>query len=402
MTPLEDLLRRIDLDEPLLTGDDRRAIPAEDWDRVVALGLLREAAAAEFVRCDDCYDRHEEDVQWIAEGGALRPFVECPDVGLVPVDPERLRQWRIDLARFAALLAAALACAGRVEELVPGRLWLLGHLGVAERPREVFLGRGLARRDGATVVAGCTRLRSAIAPAVLVAGDVPDLRIWNGREPPVLAVPSFVAMEGDALVADRAYVGAALGETDAIDLAPASDACVLRDQGETWLVVFEGVARSVRDSKGMDYLAHLMRNPHRQIHSLALRDLVAGETPRAAGSAGEILDRQALREIKERLDANRAELDEARRDQDEGRVEHLEEEAEALRREVARATGLDGRLREAASHRKRARQAVSNAIHRAVREIARRHPTCAEHLGRSLRFGETLSYEPDRPLVWAA
>ncbi len=150
----------------------------------------------------------------------------------------------------------------------------------------------------------------------------------------------------------------------------------------------------------MRYIAELLRTPRVEVHSARLRDLVAREEPRALGSAGEVLDVDALRQIKERLDAAREEENEARERHDFARVERLQEEAEFLRAEVARATGLGGRRRRAADDHERARQAVAQAIRRAIGAITREHEPLGRHLAQSIRTGTTLVYDPAPARVW--
>jgi len=234
--PLDELLRRVDLARPFFSGDQRLAIPGDAWRTLDGAGLVREAAAATWIDCDDCPEPHSEDVSWIAEepGGPERPYVPCPELGWVRIDPDRLRQSAVDVARLARLLAEALACAGRVEELVPGRLWLLGRTVVAGRPREVFLGRRLGTADGGAVVGGCLRLQSAVSPVVLVAGDPPPAETWRGDPPPVLSIASFVTLTDGALVADRAFLAAAVGGAQRTGPAAPEAASFPTPEGATW------------------------------------------------------------------------------------------------------------------------------------------------------------------------
>ena len=404
LSPLEQVLLRVDLHRPFVTTDHVRRMPAGTWTTILGSGLVRETESAGAVECD-CDDGHEADVWYAlaAPGRTARPYLRCPELGVVWVETERLRQWAVDLTSLANRLAAALSCAGRVEELVSGRLWLLGRATLGGRPREVFLGRRLADHDGAAVVRGCRRFLGGVAPVVLVAGVIPETATWRPDPPPVLALAGVVAIEGDRVVADREYVESAVAAAEpTASSVPGSDpdACVFRDLGKSWLVEFEGLARSVEDSLGMRYLAELLRTPGVEVHSVRLRDVVAREEPRALVSAGEVLDTEALRQIKERLDTNREEEDEARERQDFAKVERLQEEAEFLRTEVTRATGLAGRSRRASDDHERARQAVGQAVRRALAAITREHEPLGRHLALSVRMGVTLAYDPAPVRAW--
>ena len=75
---------------------------------------------------------------------------------------------------------------------------------------------------------------------------------------------------------------------------------LLRKEGDYWTISYEGRAFRLKDTKGLRYLAELLRNPGREFHVL---DLVAadhepGETPSTAvsfdlGDAGQLLDAPA-------------------------------------------------------------------------------------------------------------
>lgn len=182
---------------------------------------------------------------------------------------------------------------------------------------------------------------------------------------------------------------------------PPDDRPVFQDQGATWRVVYNGVTMSVRNSKGMTYIWHLLRNPETDIHAAKLRSLGVGEDNAIPlGSAGKILDDQALRQCREQVAEIDKELEKAEANHDLARIESLSEEGEALRREIARATGLFGDSREALSDRERHRKAVSAAIYRALKAIKKEHKPLWQHLENSLTIGEFLSYQPDQSTPW--
>lgn len=399
---LEDTLRRVDIDRPRFTYTELRRHDDRAWGEVVSLGLVRRIEDTEWAACDWCGE--EDDLRYKTTAKGRVAYLKCRACGPQRVGPERLQQWRVHFPRLAERIAAALGCGGRVEEIATGYVWLLGRIAAGGRQHDVFFARQLAFPEGADALRNCARYQASRRPVVVLAGVVPREEFWKGRVPLVLRLPEILKIEAGELVADRAYVTGALApDEDQVSeepVAPAA-ACEFRDLGKSWLVTFEGLTRAVPDSIGMDYLAELLRHPHREIHSARLRDDLAGEEPRVLGSAGEVLDTEALRAIKERLDANRAEQLEAAEREDVARQERLQEEFEFLRAEVARATGLGGRRREAASDIERARQAVSRAIHRALKAIAAEHPALARHLDLSVRIGEVLVYAPGHEMAWS-
>jgi tetratricopeptide (TPR) repeat protein len=187
---------------------------------------------------------------------------------------------------------------------------------------------------------------------------------------------------------------------------------VFRRDGEYWSVAYERDAFRLKDSKGLRYLARLLREPGRELHAL---DLVAGErdagrTAQTAepgltsslGDAGEILDAQAKAEYRHRLDVLEGELDEAHAFGDPERAARAEEERDFLMRELAGAIGLGGRDRRMGSPSERARVSVTRAIRSALARIAEHSSALADHLERTIRTGTFCSYTPDprAPIDW--
>jgi tetratricopeptide (TPR) repeat protein len=200
----------------------------------------------------------------------------------------------------------------------------------------------------------------------------------------------------------------------ALDEQPVGSFNVFRREGDYWSVVFDGHTVSVRDLKGMRYLARLLADPGREFHVL---DLVAAETgggaqadssqaaglPRSAlGDAGEILDARAKDAYRRRLAEIEDDLEQARAVGDAERAAQADAERDFLVRELARAVGLGGRDRRAASASERARAGVTRAVRQAIARIGEHHPQLGEHLSRTIRTGTYCAYFPDprAPAGW--
>jgi hypothetical protein len=189
-------------------------------------------------------------------------------------------------------------------------------------------------------------------------------------------------------------------------------------EGEYWTIRYEGSVARLRDCKGLDYLARLLSDPGREFHAVDLaagsptaRLGPSGERARAdgelrvrpdLGDAGELLDAQAKAAYKARLDELEAELEEADRFNDAGRAARAGAERDFLLDELARAVGLGGRDRQAASHAERARLNVTRAIRAAMANLARANPSLGRHLSATVRTGRYCSYIPDprAPITW--
>ena len=201
---------------------------------------------------------------------------------------------------------------------------------------------------------------------------------------------------------------------DALDEQPVAGANVFRREGDYWSVIFDRHTVRVRDLKGMRYLARLLADPGREHHVL---DLVAAETagatqvhpnqaadlPRSIfGDAGELLDAQAKDAYRRRLAEIDDDIEQARATGDAERAAQADAERDFLVRELARAFGLSGRDRRAASASERARAGVTRAVRQAIARIGEHHPQLGEHLGRTIRTGTYCAYFPDprAPAGW--
>jgi tetratricopeptide (TPR) repeat protein len=202
---------------------------------------------------------------------------------------------------------------------------------------------------------------------------------------------------------------------------------IFRNEGEYWTVGYGGKSFRLKDTKGLGYLAHLLRYPAAEFHVLDLAGGIAGqhdddETSKSAhglprgdedlekagihisslGDAGEMLDDQAKVAYRSRLSDLHEELEEAKERGEGERAEKAEQEIDALTKELSRAVGLGGRNRRAASASERARQSISKTIKSVVDRIAQSDAALGDILSRCIRTGTFCSYQPDPdfPIAW--
>lgn len=197
---------------------------------------------------------------------------------------------------------------------------------------------------------------------------------------------------------------------------------VFRREGEYWTIAYAGTVFRLKDTKGLHYIAHLLRWPAKRFHVL---DLVAGAEARPAspaanrcgrigktppaepplqigqlGDAGPKLDPQAKRAYKRRLVDLRDALEEAQRCRDLARAARVQAEIHWIVTELAAAYGLGGRIRTSADCHERARKAVTNRIKDSLAKIRQAHPSLWQHLVNSIRTGAFCAYIPEQPTAW--
>jgi hypothetical protein len=195
---------------------------------------------------------------------------------------------------------------------------------------------------------------------------------------------------------------------------------LFRREGEYWTISYEGAVVRLRDAKGLRHLARLLAHPGQEFHAVDLEAAegqpgqLAPAGPRARagggeltvrpdlGDAGVMLDATAKAAYRARLGELRAEVEEAEGFNDPVRAARAREEMEFLVGELARAVGLGGRDRRAASHAERARLNATRAIRAAMANLAEANPALGRHLSSTVRTGRYCSYRPDPrlPIVW--
>ena len=202
---------------------------------------------------------------------------------------------------------------------------------------------------------------------------------------------------------------------------------VFRKEGVYWTVGYGGKAVRLKDTRGLGYIAYLLRHPDAEFHVLDLYGGIASSReedatnqpalnlPRAdedlekagihiagLGDAGEMLDEQAKAAYRRRLSELREAMEEARELGAVERAERAENEIDALTRELSRAIGLGGRNRRAASASERARQSITKSIKSALETIAQSEAPLGDLLSRCIKTGNFCSYrpDPDFPIAW--
>jgi hypothetical protein len=180
--------------------------------------------------------------------------------------------------------------------------------------------------------------------------------------------------------------------------APLTPPLTCVQEGELWTLTFEGAPYRFRDSKGMQIIAYLLRNPGREFHVLHLQGVASGgegaetlveaATPRGADATARAAYRARAEDLQEQLR-------EAESHDDLGRAERARAELEALADELASATGLGGRERKIGGSAERARVNIQRRISDALAKIEDACAPLGRRLSRAIRTGAYCTYEPD-------
>lgn len=197
---------------------------------------------------------------------------------------------------------------------------------------------------------------------------------------------------------DDELVAACERELALLDARP--ERAVLRRQGTGWLVELGRETAVLADSKGLRHLHAVVARPGEPVAAVVLAGLGDG-VERTGGDAGPVLDRAAVAAYRRRLEQLAHEIEDAEADPDDpDRLRRAQDERDALVAELARGTGLGGRLRIDKSDAERARINVTRTVRDAIERIGAECPRLAEHLRAAVRTGTWCAYHPTPSLVW--
>ena len=198
---------------------------------------------------------------------------------------------------------------------------------------------------------------------------------------------------------------------------------VFRQDGNFWTIIYQGKRLPPMRSKSLRYIAFLLGHP-RQAFKNAIEFVSAVEkqdarfimklhykrpeeslaasnlSQRYEYDTGHILDAKAKRAVEHRRDELLEKL-EAQNFESPERAAEMRQEVEQLKALLTSTATLSGKIRKSGDPYERARKAVSQAIHRNLKEIAEHHPGLANHLRCTLTpITYPLRYEPDQPIDW--
>jgi hypothetical protein len=194
---------------------------------------------------------------------------------------------------------------------------------------------------------------------------------------------------------------------------------VFRWTAGQWEIQFRGGPLNVYvPLDGLLYLARLIQWQGRGLLPIELRSaksqFLGGDKSRSivrntsvptensnfSSDAGELIDKQARNEYKKRLLEIEEGLEEAKEFNDEATIFRLQNEKEQFIAGLLAAEGLGGRPTRISQDAKNARDAVRNAIDRAIDAIGSKDKALESHLRKSIQKKELFKYSPDGEIVW--
>ncbi len=197
---------------------------------------------------------------------------------------------------------------------------------------------------------------------------------------------------------------------------------ILSNEGDYWIIVYEGRSITLKDSKGLHYIAYLISRAEQQFH---VADLIAeagdmavpisdsegeemtrselvqeGLTITEQDDAGAVISPEAKTQYKLRLEKLEEEKETAKALNDIELLGKIEAERDLILEQLSSAYGLGGRARKVDSRMERIRKRVGENIRNTLKRIKELHPALEQHLYNSLRLGAFCMYTPEKPTTW--
>jgi 7-cyano-7-deazaguanine synthase in queuosine biosynthesis len=181
--------------------------------------------------------------------------------------------------------------------------------------------------------------------------------------------------------------------------ASAADGPAFVREGDFWRASFGNETLSLKDSKGMRYIALMLQSPGREIRSAELIAVEAGVpyTP-AVVTAGDLTDRRSIKDCERRLNELEVEIGAAASPED---ALAAKQEAAGVEKHLKSVKGLGGNPRKETDENEQARKAVAAAVTRAMNHISKKkHMPLWRHLKQYVVTGHDCVYRPDPPVTW--
>ena len=199
---------------------------------------------------------------------------------------------------------------------------------------------------------------------------------------------------------------------------------VFRKEGEIWRIAFADKSISLKDAKGLQYIAFLISHARKPFHVLdliaevegsssELDDKIYGRMSREqlnndhhlsisrTGNTHEILDYEATKSLKNKLNYLKEELAKAEGNNDEGWMSKLREEIEVIEKQLVNAYRPSGQLSNFTDSGDKARKRVANAITRSLKKIEKENIHLWRHLNSFIDKGFRCSYDPPDDIEWS-
>jgi len=359
---------------------------------LLKLKVLKPGRTSSYVVCDVCRTHMEEVFRIDSPVGAVRYFMTCRDNGLIEVPKERLLRWNIDYTPIVKALINALKIKSGFREIIKGHLWDLGFSSLPGISKPAYLIRNIDTLQA--------RLPICAQGALLFlfgSYSTTSLKEFDGKN--IFELRKLLFLKDKAFDIEFLEHGIMASSAERIQDAPN----IFRRTGDSYCIRYNAgkLFNLSTVDVGAGYIHKLLAHPGK---ALSVAEIVLGTEidthDMALSDSGDIADRKAVSEYRNRARELIQEIIEARDGGDIGRLEILQEEAFLLEKAINESRGLKNRPRKAQSGRERIRKSFYSAYLRARKKIEDADPPLGEHLKQAISGGMNPVYRPETPLIW--
>lgn len=317
-----------------------------------------------------------------AGNGIKQPFIVCEcrdDIGRVLINPDRLKRWVFSFETFSQRLSDTLDTLHEPRTLVDNQLFYSGQIETASGKTDIFIVSDITSANHAEIKQSARYILLTLADAV-------------ETNLPAINLQKAVSFKNGVLTVHMETLNKALAGQK-----PASHENILRRDGTTWTIQFQGQSRSVKHTNGMIFLTHLLANPGQPYHVSEL-DQLLGNAPVLERSLSGAVSDMAMVRIK--LQKLKEQIEDAKERGDVEKAETLKDEQGNILKALRPQTGKDGKPRTGNDAGDKARQRVQKAVKTALGNIKAQNQALYEHLQSSIHTGFDCSYRPAVSVGW--
>ena len=195
---------------------------------------------------------------------------------------------------------------------------------------------------------------------------------------------------------------------------------IFRNEGDSWAVKYNGVLKKIRHTKGMDYIAFLIRHQGQRIHSMKMYQATSGiiqdidermseaspkriDSDEGLHTEGEdrhmMSDQKTIDAVKDKIEQLKDEHAQAMMEKDTYHENEISSQIEKLKDYITKCT-YKGKIRTTSGATERMRVSIYMAIKIAKNNIKKYHKELFKHLDKFITTGTSISYSPDSPVSW--
>jgi hypothetical protein len=414
---LQHLLERLDYNTREFIANEIGDWPEGILNIFLEAGLLKEIQPANVIECPGCEENCLMPVYNLLNGEdrTAVAFITCDkrqDIGRIPIDFVSLRRWRTGYNLLANLLAKLLDIEETPKQ-INDFLWRLGRVFLGGDYRELFLIASNA--DFPPEINTIPKT----GPETLLFTLSPLKNLPSNYENKTIPITGFMHMSSVQITLDREGIEKTVR---AITTQIKNNANFFYLAGQCWEICYEGQRCTLKDTKGLAYIAYLLQKKGEEIHVSDLNNEInkklvdttnqslnkmtedqlaeVGLSLSDMGDAGDILTPEGKKRMQQQFKKLKEQIEEAEELGDADKKAELEDQLDNLEKYVAAAYGLGGRSRKSSDPGESMRKSVTTAIKRALKTIEINFPALATHLNNSIKTGLFCSYQPENPITW--